>query len=851
MVALTVDSQLLKKSNAAFHARRIQFKESTRLDLKQERLKKKYRPVNAPSATSTDGPANFTPSAALVPYSGNASSSGSTATEDHNGFRLPGKILFSKEKVQLAWPQPRPIGPGLHNLGNTCFLNSVLQCLTYTPPLANFLLSAQHSNSCKTTNFCMMCLLENHVNRCFSRSMAEAISPKAIVGRLRNIGKQFRIGRQEDSHEFARYMVDALQKSCLLGYDSKLDNRIKETTVVHQIFGGYFQSQVKCMKCGHESNTFETYLDVSLDIKGADSVQKAFRDYTTPEILNKGNQYKCEKCKILVDAKKQMTIYDAPNVLSIHLKRFTFTGQKINRHVSFEPTLQLNPFMSKNKDHGNLTYNLYAVLVHSGGSCHSGHYYCFVKSSNGIWYSMNDSHVSVVSQQTVLSQNAYMLFYTLNKKGSTKSPSTNGAKVNGTANGAKANGMVNGTPIHLKRPRLDDDEVGSKVDRLEKRAKVLGVVNGVVNGVKANGMTNGVKSSGMANEATNHVKRPRQDGDKVGANVDHSDNAQKVKHVKVDESAPVDIHELSKEERLRLKRERKKAKKLEKKLNASQATTSLNDYELATTPSSTLISTSSTALTTKALFGAPVPVPIHGAVFPSMDKSPLADLDIPPTTPRTFVVKPTFVDVPTAKHNDWKVTVGAMKSPIAEGARHREMIEYKPKKEYKDREDEQNAEDSKEDVEQGGWTVKPRPTTQAIVVAHNEASTSKREKLQALIERESEFKSAEVKDAILGEQKHMLGSKVSTWEEPSYLFNKAREDVLRTLKPKHHRPDAYDVDYDRGKVKKVKTKDITNGPAVGAKIGNKFQKEQDVRNLVKPKFNKNKKNHGKKLPNAL
>ncbi|KAF9901449.1 hypothetical protein EC991_006097 [Linnemannia zychae] len=814
MVALTVDSQLLKKSNAAFHARRIQFKESTRLDLKQERLKKKYRPVNAPSATSTDRP-NFSPSAASVPYSGN--SSGSTATEDHNGFRLPAKILFSKEKVQLAWPQPRPIGPGLHNLGNTCFLNSVLQCLTYTPPLANFLLSGQHSNSCKTTNFCMMCLLENHVNRCFSRSMVEAISPKAIVSRLRNIGKQFRIGRQEDSHEFARYLVDALQKSCLLGFDSKLDNRIKETTVVHQIFGGYFQSQVKCMKCGHESNTFETYLDVSLDIKGADSVQKAFRDYTTPEILNKGNQYKCEKCKILVDAKKQMTIYDAPNVLCVHLKRFTFTGQKINRHVSFEPTLQLNSFMSKNKEHGALTYNLYAVLVHSGGSCHSGHYYCFVKSSNGIWYSMNDSHVSVVSQQTVLSQNAYMLFYTLSKRGSTKLPTANGAKVNGTANGGKVNGMANGVPTQLKRPRLDDDEVGSKVDRLEKRVKVAGILSGV----KTNGMTSGVKPNGLE------------------------------KHVKADDSAaPVNMQELSKEERLQLKREKKKAKKL-KKLNASQATTSLNDYELATTPSTTSTSTPSAALTTKALFGAPIPVPTRGAVFPSMGKSPLADLDFPITSSKTSVAKPTFIDVPSAKHNDWKVTEGAMKSPIPEDTRQPKTIEYKSKKEYKDREDEQNAEDAKEDAEQDGWTVKPRSTTQAIVVTHNEASTSKREKLQALIERESEFKSAEVKDAILGEQKHMLGSKVSTWEEPSYMFNKAREDVLKTLKPKHHRPDAYDVDYDRGKVKKVKAKNITDGPAVGAKIGNKFQKEQDVRNLVKPKFNKNKKNNGRKLPNAL
>ncbi|KAG0278392.1 Ubiquitin carboxyl-terminal hydrolase 36 [Linnemannia gamsii] len=825
MVSVTVDSQLLKKSNSAFHARRIQFKESTRLDLKQERLKKKYRPVNAPSANSTDGPAKFAPSA-LVPYSGNASSSTSTATEDRNGFRLPSTILFSKEKVQVAWPQPRPIGPGLNNLGNTCFLNSVLQCLTYTAPLTNYLLSGHHSNSCKTTNFCMMCLLENHVGRCFSRSMTESISPKVIVGRLRNIAKQFRIGRQEDSHEFARYLVDALQRSCLIGHDSKLDDRIKETTVVHQIFGGYFQSQVKCMRCGHESNTFETYLDVSLDIKGADSVQKAFRDYTTPEILSKGNQYKCEKCKILVDAKKQMTIYDAPNILSVHLKRFTFTGQKINRHVRFEPTLSLTPYMSKNKDHGDLNYSLYAVLVHAGGSCHSGHYYCYVKGSNGIWYSMNDSHVGVVSLQSVLSQNAYMLFYTLNKKGTSKSPSTNGAKPNGTANGVKVNGIMNGTKAmstQIKRPRLDGDEVGAKVDRSalahkEKRSKVD------INGVKVNGAANGIKVT------PNVAKRSLLD--------DGDDEADVKKRIKMDESAsPANILEMSKAERHRLKKEKKKARKLEK-MNGSNATASLNDYELATSAPSP----STAHVPAKAIFGVPVPN------IASKNMSPLADLDLIPA-PKA-VVKPTPITIPTARHNDWRVTQGAMKSPTADD-RKLMLIEHKPKAEYKDREDEQDAESVKEDAEQDGWTVKSKPTTQVIVVAHNEASTSKREKLQALIERESEFKSAEVKEAILGEQKHMLGSKVSTWEEPSYAMTKAREDVLRTLKPKHHRPDAYDVDYDRGKVKKVKTKNVMDGPAVGAKVGNKFQKEQDVRNLVKPKFNKNKKNGGKKVANEL
>ncbi|KAF9161204.1 Ubiquitin carboxyl-terminal hydrolase 36 [Mortierella sp. AD011] len=790
MVAMTVDSQLLRKSNSAFHARRIQFKESTRIDLKQEQLKKKYRPVN--SLAVNPGKAT-TSASASVPYSGNSTNASSVATEDPNGFRLPAKILFSKDKVQLTWPQPRPIGPGLNNLGNTCFLNSVLQCLTYTAPLANYLLSNHHSSSCKTTNFCMMCLLEKHVTRCFSHSMNEAIAPKVIVGRLRNIGKQFRIGRQEDSHEFTRYLIDALQKSCLVGYDSKLDDRIKETTAIHQMFGGYFQSQVKCMRCGYESNTFETYLDVSLDIRGAESVQKAFRDFTKPEILSKSNQYKCDKCKILVDARKQMTIYDAPKILCVHLKRFTFTGQKINRHVTFETKLELNSAMSTNKKHPDLSYSLYAVLVHAGGSCHSGHYYCYVKSSNGIWYSMNDSHVSVVSLQTVLNQNAYMLFYSQDKKGATKSAMVNG--MNG-ANGVKANGVPNGVksaPVQMKRPRVSDDDIGDKVDR----------------------------SSIMPKE----------------------------KRAKTQESAtPGDGHELTKEERLRLKKERKRAKKLEK-LRLSKS--GQNDYELAisalSSPSASLSETSSSTSTSapKSIFG----VPITNGVASTKNLSPLADLDIAVKQPISqSSPKPPTIAIPTKPYSDWKVTDGAIKSPVAEELRQLKLNDKKKREDKAAGADDKDV--SSDEVEQDGWTVKPRVITQAIVVSHNESSISKREKLQALIERESEFKSAEVKESILGEVKHMLGSKVSTWEEPSHELAKAREEILKKLKPKHHRPDAYDVEYDRGKVKKIKKKNILGGPAVGATVKNKFQSEQDIRNLSKPKFGKDK-NAGKHLPNAL
>ena len=67
-------------------------------------------------------------------------------------------MLFPGNKLTLKWERVYRVGAGLHNLGNTCFLNSTVQCLTYTPPLANYLLSKEHSRTCKYLIQALKCL---------------------------------------------------------------------------------------------------------------------------------------------------------------------------------------------------------------------------------------------------------------------------------------------------------------------------------------------------------------------------------------------------------------------------------------------------------------------------------------------------------------------------------------------------------------------------------------------------------------------------------------------------------------------------------------------------------------------
>ncbi|MBZ3891321.1 Ubiquitin carboxyl-terminal hydrolase 17-like protein 22 [Sciurus carolinensis] len=257
-------------------------------------------------------------------------------------------------------------------MGNTCYVNATLQCLTYTPPLANYMLSHEPSQTCPPHRVCMLCVMQDHMTRALHH-------PGDVIQPLPALAACFHTWQQEDAQEFLLFTLKALQKACLRGHK--------------------------------QPDTFDPYLDINPDILAAQSMQQTLEQLVKPEWLEGGNAYHCGVCLRKMPACKTLSLQTASKFLMLVLKRFlVLTGDKIAKQVLYPECLDMQPYMAQQSS-GPLAYALYAVLVHAGVSCHSGHYYCYIKAGNGQWYKMDDAKVVACDITCVLSQCAYILFY--------------------------------------------------------------------------------------------------------------------------------------------------------------------------------------------------------------------------------------------------------------------------------------------------------------------------------------------------------------------------------------------------------------------------------------------------------
>ncbi|GBG27778.1 Ubiquitin carboxyl-terminal hydrolase, putative [Hondaea fermentalgiana] len=363
---------------------------------------------------------------------------------------------FIRLRKESLWTPGNELGAGLRNLGNTCFMNAALQCLSHTAPLTDFFVGTLlwqkdvHRENPNGTGGKLAEAFAALLSDLFAESSnKQAINPRAFKNTVSRFAPQFSGTRQHDCQEFMSYLLDGLHED-LNRVSKKPYNEIPDAngrpdevvaaeqwklhllrnrSIIVDIMQGQLKSTLTCQTCGFVSVKFDPFMYLSLPVSAAaTSTEKTGGDaaevdldalleaFLEPEELTGDEQWFCSKCKKHVDAVKKFDLWKLPPVLIIHLKRFKYSRlgirtQKLNTLVRFPLQnwdLEGHTFAAQ-RDHP--TYDLYAVSRHMGGAG-SGHYNAIVRGRSAHqWTLFDDARRSTASESNVQDRNAYLLFF--------------------------------------------------------------------------------------------------------------------------------------------------------------------------------------------------------------------------------------------------------------------------------------------------------------------------------------------------------------------------------------------------------------------------------------------------------